>query len=132
LIVIDASALLEMLLRTERADLLMERALVPSERMHAPHLLDIEVCQVLRRLVQRKEITATRAEQALDDLKDLVVERHEHQTLVRRIWQLRDSLTAYDGAYVALAEALSAPLLTCDSKLAGAHGHHATIELVSN
>ncbi len=131
MIVIDASALLEMLLQTPRADQLMERALEPSERMHAPHLLDVEVTQVLRRLAQRKEITAARAEQALDDLNNLVIERHEHQTLVRRIWQLRDSLTAYDGAYVALAEALDAPLLTCDAKLAGAHGHHAKIELVA-
>ena len=132
MIVIEASALLEILLQTPRADQLMERALERSERMYAPQLLDIEVTQVLRRLGQRKEITTTRAEQALDDLNDLVIERHEHQALVRRTWQLRDSLTAYDGAYVALAQALSAPLLTCDSKLAGAHGHHATIELVSN
>jgi predicted nucleic acid-binding protein len=72
------------------------------------------------------------ARQALDDLNNLVIERHEHQTLMRRIWQLRDSLTAYDGAYVALAEALSAPLLTYDAKLAAAHGHRATIELVAN
>ena len=98
---IDASALLEILLRTERADRLMERA-----------------------------FNAARAELALQDLADLVVERHEHQTLIRRIWQLRDSLSAYDGAYLALAEALAAPLLTCDGKLAGAHGHRATIELV--
>jgi predicted nucleic acid-binding protein len=132
LIVIDASALLEMLLQTPRADQLMERALEPSVRLHAPHLLDIEVTQVLRRLALRKEITVVRAEQALDDLNNLVIERHEHQTLVRRIWQLRDSLTAYDGTYVALAEALNAPLLTCDAKLAGAHGHRATIELIAN
>ena len=127
---IDASALLEILLRTDRADRLMERAFSGSEQMHAPQLLDIEITQVLRRLVRQKEITAARAEQALQDLADLVVERHEHQTLIMRIWQLRDSLSAYDGVYVALAEALAAPLLTCDAKLAGAHGHRATIELV--
>jgi predicted nucleic acid-binding protein len=131
LIVIDASALLEILLRTARAEQLMERAFNPSERMHAPHLLDVEVAQVLRRLAQRKEITVPRAEQALDDLAHLLIDRHEHQSLLPRIWQLRDSLSAYDGTYVALAEALSAPLLTCDGKLAGAHGHHATIELVA-
>ena len=130
MIVIDASALLEILLRTDRADRLMERAFSGSEQMHAPQLLDIEITQVLRRLVRQKEITAARAEQALQDLADLVVERHEHQTLIMRIWQLRDSLSAYDGVYVALAEALAAPLLTCDAKLAGAHGHRATIELV--
>jgi predicted nucleic acid-binding protein len=100
--------------------------------MHAPHLLDVEVTQVLRRLVQRREVTVARAEQALDDLSRLVIERHEHQSLVSRVWQLRDSISAYDGVYVALAEALDAPLLTCDAKLAGAHGHHAMIELVRN
>lgn len=127
---IDASALLEILLRTDRADRLMERALSGSEHMHAPQLLDIEITQVLRRLVRQKEVTAPRAEQALQDLSNLLIERHDHQTLIPRIWQLRDSLTAYDGAYVALAEALAAPLLTCDAKLAGAHGHRATIELI--
>ena len=132
MIVIDASALLEILLRTDRADQLMERAFSGSEQMHAPQLLDIEITQVLRRLVRQKEITAARAEQAQQDLTDLIIERHEHQALVQRIWQLRDCLSAYDGAYVALAEALAAPLLTCDGKLAGSHGHRATIELVAN
>jgi predicted nucleic acid-binding protein len=132
LIVLDASALLEILLRTPLAERLMDRALDASERMHAPHLLDVEVTQVLRRLVQRKEVTVERAEQALDDLSKLAIERHEHQSLVSRAWQLRDSISAYDGVYVALAEALDAPLLTCDAKLAGAHGHRATIELVRN
>ena len=116
MIVIDASALIEILLGTERAEPLMERALDPSEHMHSPQLLDIEVTQVLRRLVQKKELTPARAGQALEDLADLLIERHDHQTLIPRIWQLRDSLSAYDGAYVALAEALAAPLLTCDAK----------------
>ena len=110
----------------------MDRAFEASERLHAPHLLDVEVTQVLRRLVQRKEVTVARAEQALDDLSKLVIERHEHQPLVSRVLQLRDSTSAYDGVYVALAEALYAPLVTCDAKLAGAHGHHAKIELVRN
>ena len=132
MIVLDASALLEILLRTPLAERLMDRALDASERMHAPHLLDVEVTQVLRRLVQRKEVTVERAEQALEDLARLVIERHEHQPLVGRVWQLRDSISACDGVYVALAEALDAPLLTCDAKLAGAHGHHAKIELVRN
>jgi predicted nucleic acid-binding protein len=132
LIVLDASALLEVLLRAPLAERLMDRALEASERMHAPHLLDVDVTQVLRRLVHRKEITVERAEQALEDLARLVIERHEHQSLVDRVWQLRDSISAYDGVYVALAEALDAPLLTCDAKLAGAHGHHAKMELVRN
>jgi predicted nucleic acid-binding protein len=62
-------------------------------------------------------------------LSNLVIERHEHQSLVSRVWQLRDSISAYDGVYVALAEALNAPLLTCDAKLAGTRGHRAAIEL---
>jgi predicted nucleic acid-binding protein len=99
--------------------------------MQAPHLLDIEVAQVLRRLVQLKGIKAARAEQALDDLAGFVIERHAHQDLLPRIWQLRNSLTAYDAAYVALAEAVDAPLLTCDAKLARSHGHRARIEIVS-
>ena len=128
---IDASALLEILLRTDRADRLMERAFSGSEQMHAPQLLDIEITQVLRRLVRQREITAPRAEQALQDLSNLLIERREHQEFIQRIWQLRDSLSAYDGAYVALAEALAAPLLTCDGKLAGAPGHRAKIELIA-
>jgi len=110
----------------------MERAFSGSEQMHAPQLLDIENTQGLRRLVLQKEITAPRSEQALQDLSDLVVERHDHRALIQRIWQLRDSLSVYDGAYVALVEALAAPLLTSDAELAGAHGHRATLELIAN
>lgn len=127
---IDASALIEILLRTERADRLMDRAFAGKEQMHAPQLLDIEITQVFRRLVQQKQITVARAGQALEDLAGLFIERHDHQPLVQRIWQLRDSLSAYDGTYIALAEALAAPLLTCDAKLAGSRGHRAKIELV--
>lgn len=132
MIVVDASALLEIMLQTTRAERLMERAFTVPERLHAPHLVDIEVTQVIRRMVQRAEITASRGEEALEDFAQLLIERHGHQLLLKRIWQLRDSLTAYDGAYVALAEALGAPLLTCDARLARAHGHEATIELVGS
>jgi predicted nucleic acid-binding protein len=80
---------------------------------------------------QRQDISVARAEQALDDLTRLAILRHAHQPLIARIWQIRDAITAYDGAYIALAEALGAPLLTCDGKLARAHGHNAVIELVT-
>ncbi|GAC1460494.1 MAG: type II toxin-antitoxin system VapC family toxin [Steroidobacteraceae bacterium] len=130
MIVIDASALLEILLRTDRAERLMQRALGAAERLHAPHLIDVEIAQALRRLVQRQEVTTLRAEQALEDFAQVFIERHVHQPLVTRVWQLRDAVTAYDGVYVALAEALDVPLLTCDAQLARAHGHRATIELV--
>jgi predicted nucleic acid-binding protein len=121
-----------MLLQTKLAGRLMDRAFAPAETLHAPHLLDIEVTNALRRLVQRAEIMAVRAEQALEDFAQLLIERHGHQPLTARIWQLRESITAYDGAYVALAEALAAPLLTCDAKLARSHGHQAKIELVAD
>jgi len=109
----------------------MERALGSADTLHAPHLLDIEVTHALRRLVQREAITPVRAAQGLDDLSQVFIERHAHQPLVARIWQLRRSLTAYDGAYVALAEALEAPLLTCDASMARAHGHQARVELIA-
>jgi len=128
-IVIDASALLELVLRTERGERVADRALDPRERLHAPHLLDVEVVQTLRRLVRLKELDPARAALALDDHLALGVERHAHAELVPRLWQLRETLTAYDAAYVALAEGLNAPLLTCDGKLARAQGHKATVEL---
>jgi predicted nucleic acid-binding protein len=130
LIVVDASAVLELLLQTALAERLATRVLDPAERLHAPHLLDIEVAHVLRRLVLRRQISPDRGELALDDFANLAIERHAHQPLVGRIWDLRDSLTAYDAAYVALAEGLHAPLLTCDRKLADARGHGAKIELI--
>ena len=130
MIVIDASALLELLLGTDRAERIAARALAAEERLHAPHLLDIEIAQALRRLVQLKEVTLSRAQQALDDCGALVIERYAHQELLPRIWQLRNAVTAYDGAYVALSEALAAPLLTCDTKLARSHGHRAKVEVI--
>ena len=131
MIVLDASALLELLLGTARAGTIGARALSSGEDVHAPHLLDVEIVQALRRLVRLEQITTERAEQALEDLESLVIERHPHRDLLPRIWQLRESLTAYDGAYVALAEALDAPLLTCDAKLGRSHGHGATIEVAN-
>lgn len=118
------------MLRTELGEKVEARALAPQERLYAPHLLDLEVAQVLRRLTQLKEITAARAQEALDDYAGLLVERAAHRDLLPRVWQLRDSMTAYDGAYIALAEALDAPLLTCDGKLARSHGQRAMIELL--
>lgn len=130
MIVIDASALLELLLGTDRAERLTARVLVSDERLHAPHLLDIEVVQTLRRLVLLGDLSAARAQQALDDFAAFIIDRHAHEDLLPRIWQLRDSVTAYDGAYVALAEALDAPLVTCDAKLGRSHGHRATLEVI--
>jgi predicted nucleic acid-binding protein len=130
LIVIDASAVLELLLRTEKGIKVQERALDPGETLHAPHLIDIEVTQTLRRLAILKEITAARGRQALEDHVALNIKRAEHKDLLERIWTLGDSITAYDAAYVVLAEILDCPLITCDAKLARSHGHKARIELI--
>ena len=130
MIVVDASALLEVLLRTPAAKAVENRLFAPDQTLHAPHLLDLEVAQVLRRYAANQDIDSGRGRIALTDLADLSVRRYPHDFLLPRIWELRDNLTAYDAAYVALAEALDAPLLTRDKRLAAAAGHHAQIELV--
>ena len=132
MIVLDASAAVELVLRTQLAARIAKRVLNPAQELHAPHLVDIEVTQTLRRLTQSAALAPTRAELALADFEDLAIERHAHPALLRRIWALRSAMSAYDGAYVALAEALAAPLVTCDARLARAHGHGAEIELIAD
>jgi predicted nucleic acid-binding protein len=129
-IVVDASALLEALLRTSAAKIVEDRLFAPRQTLHAPHLLDVEVAQVIRRYAANGEIGAERGRVALADLADFPLRRYPHDFLLPRIWALRNNLTAYDAAYVALAEALEAPLLTRDRRLTMAAGHHAQIELV--
>jgi predicted nucleic acid-binding protein len=130
MIVVDASAVLETLLRTPNAQALERRLFDPSQTLHAPHLLDVEVAQVLRRYAGNGEIDGERGRAALADLADLPLHRYPHDFLLPRVWELRENLTAYDAVYVALAEALDAPLLTCDRRLATAPGHQARVELV--
>ena len=130
MIVVDASALLEALLRTPAADSVEDRLFAPGQTLHAPHLLDVEVAQVIRRYAANGEIDGERGRMALADLADFPLRRYPHDFLLPRIWDLRSNLTAYDAAYVALAEALDAPLLTRDRRLAAAAGHRAQIELV--
>jgi predicted nucleic acid-binding protein len=129
-IVVDASPLLEALLRTPAAKAVENRLFAPGQTLHAPHLLDVEVAQVIRRYAASGEIDSERGRMALTDLADLPLRRYPHDFLLPRIWDLRNNLTAYDAAYVALAEALDAPLLTRDRRLAAAAGHRAQIELV--
>jgi len=129
-IVLDASALLEMLLQTPLGVRVETRLLRDEAEFHAPHLIDVEVAQGLRRLVRTGEVSAVRATEALEDLADLDLHRHQHLDLLARAWAMRDNITAYDAMYVALAEALDAPLVTCDVPLAGAPGHAARIEAI--
>ena len=128
--VLDASAAVEFLLLTPIGSRVQEKILANGESVHAPHLLDLEVTQVIRRLVAAAVISVGRAQEALDDLLDLSLIRHPHLPWLSRIWELRHNLTAYDAAYVALAESLDAPLLTCDRKFTRATSHGARIELV--
>lgn len=129
MIVLDASAAIEWLLQSPAGVRIDKRISSPSEPLHAPHLLDVEVVQVLRRYVREKTISEQRGQEALEDLGDLPLNRYPHDFLLPRVWELRATLTAYDAVYVALAEVLDATLLTCDGRIASAPGHHATIEL---
>lgn len=130
MIVLDASAVIELLLGSAAGAKVSARIASPDETLHAPHLLDLEVAQVLRRYESAAVLPPSRAQQALDDLGELGVARYPHDDLLPRIWRLRRNLTACDAAYVALAEALDAPLLTCDAKIASAAGHRARVEVV--
>lgn len=98
--------------------------------MHAPHLLDVEIAQVLRRYALAGALGAERGLEALEDLADFPIARYPHQPFLFRVWELRNNVTAYDAAYIALAEALDGTLVTRDAKLASAAGHRARIELV--
>ena len=130
MIVLDASAAIEVLLQTAVGAPLAERLLRSAVTLHAPHLIDVEVAQVLRRFVGKGQLAADRARQALEDLTDFPLERYSHEPLLPRIWALRHNLTAYDAAYVALTEALGATLLTCDGRIPLAPGHSAKVEVV--
>ncbi len=129
MIVLDASAVLEVLLQTSVGAPIGERLLTVGTPLHAPHLLDVEVTHTLRRFVARGEVTEARAALALKALADFPVERYPHGILLTRIWTLRQNLTAYDAAYVALAEALDATLLTRDARIRRAPGHFARVEV---
>ncbi|HKY20149.1 MAG TPA: type II toxin-antitoxin system VapC family toxin [Vicinamibacterales bacterium] len=131
MIVLDASAAIEWLLQTATGGRVEARLFSRRVTLHAPHLLDLEIAQVLRRYVSSGIVTASRGRQALEDLLDLPLARYPHELLLERIWELRNNLTAYDAAYLALAEVLDAPLITCDGKMAAASGHHAVVEVVS-
>jgi len=129
LIVVDASAMLEVLLGTQTGARVEDRLLSRRESLHAPHLLDVEVTQVLRRYAAAGELSDERGLEALMDLVDFPVHRYPHDVLLPRIWELRHNVTAYDAAYLALAETLAAPLVTCDARLGSAPRHDAKIEV---
>lgn len=120
LLVVDASALVEFLLRTPRAEALDPVLTDPDADLHVPALTDLEVVSVLRRLARREPTSVPRLEQALGDHLDLPLTRHGHAAFLPRCFDLRDVLSAYDAAYVALTERLGASLVTADRRLARA------------
>ena len=128
MIVLDASIVLELLLRGPDAKQI-EELVFNGPPLHAPHLLDVECAQVLRRYAAQGQLSEHRGERLLELLDGFPITRHSHQPLLPRIWSLRANLTAYDAAYVALAEALDATLLTRDERLAAAPNHSARITL---
>ena len=130
MIVLDASALIELSLGTARGRSIAGRIEDATLGLHVPHLADVEVAQVLRRYVREGQLDAASAGAALELHRSLDVERHAHEPLLERVWSLRSNMTAYDAVYVALAEALDAPLLTCDGKMARAPGIAHRVELI--
>jgi predicted nucleic acid-binding protein len=130
-IVLDASAVIEFLLNSTAGHLVASR-IATARGLHAPHLLDLEVTNVYRRYTAAGYLAAERAALALTALSQLPLRRHGHAFLLERVWALRGVLTAYDAAYVALAEVLGAPLVTLDARLARAGGHGAKIEVIAS
>jgi predicted nucleic acid-binding protein len=126
MLVLDTSAALSALVATNPPAELIER--LGSDDLHGPSLLDTELLHALRRLTARGQLSEERAQDALRDFDDLALVRYPHWPLKQRVWKLRHNLTAYDATFVALAELLDAPLLTCDARLASAPVHGARVE----
>ncbi len=130
MIVVDASAVIELLLRSPLGERVEARLFKHPVPLHAPQLLDVEVVQVLRRFEARGEVGSARGAAALTLLGAFPLRRHAHEPLLTRMWALRANVTAYDAAYVALAEALGAVLVTCDARLGRAPGLRAIVEVL--
>ena len=97
--------------------------------LHVPHLFEIEVLNALRHHALRRGISERRSLELLEDLATMSISRYAHTAMLPRIWELRDNVSAYDAAYIALAETLEAPLITRDARLACAPGIRATVEV---
>jgi predicted nucleic acid-binding protein len=127
-LVVDTSAVVAALVGQPPDRRLADRLGTDGD-LHAAHLLDVELLHALRRLVRTGALSRERAADARADFAELTVVRYGHEALADRTWELRDSLTAYDATFVALAEALGVPLVSCDARLARATGHRARVEL---
>jgi len=115
--VLDASAVIELVLGTRSGMEILRRVSHPQLSLHSPELVDIEVLNTLRRYELADIVPPDRVAQAIDNLSDLDMRRHPHGPIIPRLWSWRYNLTSYDAAYVTLAEGLDAPLLTTDARL---------------
>ena len=129
MIVLDASAAIELVLNTVAGKRINDRIADEPEAIHVPHLIDVELIHVIRRFVMRDVIGVARGETAIRLWRLLDVQRHDHEPFMPRIWQLRNNLSAYDATYVALADALSATLITADRRLSAAPGTGIRVEV---
>jgi predicted nucleic acid-binding protein len=130
-VVLDASALLEVLLGSERATKINPVVQSADSDLHAPSLCDVELTSGLVRLLVRKWISMERAGELLTDLIDIPITRHGHLALLPRTIALRNNFSVYDAVYVALAEDLGATLVTADTRLASATRKHTSIDVIS-
>jgi predicted nucleic acid-binding protein len=133
MLVVDASALVELLLGRRAAGRVADHFEEHRFDLHAPHLIDLEVLSALRRVVASGDATAGRGDEAVADFLDIPIERYPHDVLAPRIWQLHENFSPYDAAYVALAESLTAepvPLLTADARLGHAAREHLKIAVL--
>jgi predicted nucleic acid-binding protein len=130
-LVVDTSAVLAALTGLDPTPELVDR-LAHDGDLHAPHLIDTEVLHALRRMTIAGELSDDRAADARYDFAELALVRYPHEPLSDRVWALRHNVTAYDGTFIALAEALDVPLVTCDARLASAPGHRAHVDLFAS
>ena len=130
MIVLDASAVVAVLVGPgPGAERIRRKVEGPGESLHVPHVMDLEVLHALRRQTLLGTLSRERGAEALEDLKNIAFVRYPHASLADRIWDLKNNLTTYDAAYVALAEALDAPLITMDARLARAPGIRTSVEV---
>jgi len=128
-IVADASVVIESLINSRPKGRAIRRRLA-SEKLRCPHLMDIEVAAALRLLVARGRLNPEQAHFAIVELSQMRVDRRSHTDYLERVWELRDSVSAYDAVYVAIAEHGATSLLTLDRRLASAHGPRCAIEVL--
>lgn len=132
MIVADASIVVAALLSTTGAGARARERLRQDPDLHVPHLLDVEVTAALRRRVRLGQTAVEVATEVLSDLADLAAMRWDHEPLLRRVWELRENVTAYDAVYVVLAEMLDAPLVTSDGRLARAPGLRCAVDVLAD